>query len=156
MAYPTFIKDPELLKIKTKGEQLKELQYKTEKHDYENILKSLKIDGEYYKKKYKSLNEKKVFMIVSQILFSTAGLTVGSGLTLSWLARVGLFCASSISFLTSVSILNTNKYICKLKKLYTGLGDWIIVITLLYEKTVEQSMIDKEIDKKESLEIRKN
>ena len=100
-----------MLKIKRKGEQLKELPDKTEKHDYENILKSLIIDGEYYKKKFKSLNEKKVFMIVSQILISTAGLTVGSGLTLSWLAPVGLFCASSISFLTSVSTLNTSKYI---------------------------------------------
>ena len=30
--------DPECLE---KGNQLKELQYKTEKHDHENILKSL-------------------------------------------------------------------------------------------------------------------
>ena len=52
--------DVELLKIKTKDDQLKELQYKTEKHDHENILKSLKIDNEYYKKKYKSLNKKKI------------------------------------------------------------------------------------------------
>ena len=43
--------DVELLKIKTKDDQLKELQYKTEKHDHENILKSLKIDNEHYKKK---------------------------------------------------------------------------------------------------------
>ena len=50
--------DVELLKTKTKDDQLKELQYKTEKHDHENILKSLKVDNEYYKKKYKSLNKK--------------------------------------------------------------------------------------------------
>ena len=35
--------DVELLRIKTKDDQLKELQYKTEKHDHENILKSLKV-----------------------------------------------------------------------------------------------------------------
>ena len=33
---------------------MKELQYKAEKHDYENILKSLKIDNEYYKTEDKS------------------------------------------------------------------------------------------------------
>ena len=51
MAHPNLNDDPELLKIKTKDDQIKELQYKTEKHDYENIVKSLKIDNEYYKKK---------------------------------------------------------------------------------------------------------
>ena len=39
--------DVELLNIKTKDDQLNELQYKTEKHDHENFLKSLKIDNEY-------------------------------------------------------------------------------------------------------------
>ena len=41
--------DVELLTIKTKEDQSKELQYKTEKHDFENILKSLKSDNESYK-----------------------------------------------------------------------------------------------------------
>ena len=57
--YPDLKNDVELLKIKTKDDQLKELQYKLEKHDHENILKSLKIDNEYYRKKYKSLNKRK-------------------------------------------------------------------------------------------------
>ena len=38
--------DPTLLKTTTKDDQLKELQYKTEKHDHEKVLKSLKIDNE--------------------------------------------------------------------------------------------------------------
>ena len=50
---------PELLKIKTKDDEIKDLKNGTEKHDYENLLKSLKIDNEYYRKKYKSLNKKK-------------------------------------------------------------------------------------------------
>ena len=53
--YPNLNKEPELLKIKTKEDEIKDLKYKTEKHDFENILKSLKIDNEYYEKRYKSL-----------------------------------------------------------------------------------------------------
>ena len=45
--------EPSLLKVTTKDDEIRELQYKTEKHDHENILKSLKIDSDYYKKKYK-------------------------------------------------------------------------------------------------------
>ena len=33
--------------------------------------------------------------------------------------------------------------------------DWINFITILYEKTLNQSMIDKKIDEKESLELKK-
>ena len=47
---PNLNNDPELLKRKTKDDQLKELQYETEEHEYENILKSLKIDNDYYKR----------------------------------------------------------------------------------------------------------
>ena len=43
--------EPELLKIKTRDDEFKNLKYQTEKHDHENILKSLKLDNEYYKKK---------------------------------------------------------------------------------------------------------
>ena len=60
--------DVELLKIKTKDDQLGELQYKTEKHDFENILKSLKSDNESYRKKYKSLNKGKILLIITEIL----------------------------------------------------------------------------------------
>ena len=52
--------EPELLKIKTRDDEIKNLKCQTEKHDFENILKSLKIDNEYYKKKYKSLIKKNV------------------------------------------------------------------------------------------------
>ena len=58
--YPNLNNEPELLKTKTRYDQLKELQYQTERHDHENILKSLKIDSEYYKKKNRNLNKKKV------------------------------------------------------------------------------------------------
>ena len=59
--YPNLSKDPKVLKIKTKDDQLRELQNKTEKHDYEKVLKSPKIDNEYYKIKYKSLIKKCIY-----------------------------------------------------------------------------------------------
>ena len=108
--YPDLKNEPELLKIKTRDDEIRNLKYHTEKHDHENILKSLKIDGEYYKKKYKSLNKKKVLMIVSEILIRSVGLGVGSGLTISGLAPVGIMTASSISFLSSISTLIINEF----------------------------------------------
>ena len=53
----------EFLKIKTKDDQLKELQYRTEKHDHENILKSLKSDNEAYIKKYNSLIKRRYYLL---------------------------------------------------------------------------------------------
>ena len=58
--YPNLDNEPELLKIKTRDDEIKNLKYQTEKHDHESIIKWLKIDNEYYKKKCKSLNKKKV------------------------------------------------------------------------------------------------
>ena len=39
--YPNLNKERELLKIKTRGGEIRNLQYQTEKHDHENLLKSL-------------------------------------------------------------------------------------------------------------------
>ena len=49
-------------------------------------------------------------MIVPEILIGSVGLGVGSGLTISGLAPVGIMTASSISFLSSISTLITNVY----------------------------------------------
>ena len=145
--------DIELLKIKTKHDQLKELQHKTEKHDHENILKSLKIDNEYYKKKYKSLNKKKILLIITGILIGS-----GSAITSSTFSlinpSIGIPIASCSALLTSTAVLITNEYISKFKRRYTKLRDWIYVITLLYEKTLKESMIDKKINQKESEQLK--
>ena len=37
---------------------------------------------------------------------------------------------------------------------YTKLKDWINVITLLYEKTLKESMIDNKIDQKEAEQLK--
>ena len=145
--------DVELLKIKTKDDQLKELQYKTGKHHFENILKSLRNDNEYYKKKYKSLNKKKVLLINTEILIG--GGSVISTSTMSLInPSIGIVFTSSTALLTSLAILITNEYISKLKLRYTKLKDWKHFITILYEKTLKESMIDKKIDQRETEQLK--
>ena len=57
--------------------------------------------------------------------------------------------------ITSVDTLIKNEYISKLKIRYSKLGNWIIVIRLLHEKTLKQSMINKKMDDKEAQEFKK-
>ena len=151
--YPDLKNDVELLKIKTKDDQLRELQYKTEKHDHENILKSLKADNESIKKKYKSLDKKKILLIITEILVGS-GSAIGTSTMGLINPSVGIVISSSTALLTSIAILITNEYISKLKIRYTKLRDWINVITLLYEKTLKESMIDKRIDEKEANQLK--
>ena len=94
-------------------------------------------------------------MIVSEILLGSLGLDVGSGLTVSGLAPVGIIFASSISFLSSIGTLITNQFFSRFKIRYIKLRDWINVYTLLYERTLKQSMIDKKIDEKDAKELKK-
>ena len=136
------------MKIKTKDDEIRNLKYETEnlkyhneRHNHENILKSLKVDNEYYKKKYKNLNKKKVLLIITEILVGSAS-AVGSSTMGLINPGAGIIISSSTALLTSIAILITNEYISKLKIRYTKLRDWIIVITLLYEKTLKQSMVD--------------
>ena len=67
---------------------------------------------------------------------------------------IGIVLTSSTALLTSIAILITNEYISKLKIRYTKLRDWINVITLLYEKTLKESMIDKKYIEKESEQLK--
>ena len=100
------------------------------------------------KKIYKSLKKKKILLIVTEIIVD-GGSAIGTS-TMGFInATVGIIASSSTAFLTSIAILITNEYISKLNIRYTKLRDWINVITLLYEKTLKQSMIDKKIDEKE-------
>ena len=151
--YPDLKNEPELLKIKTRDDEIKNLKYQTEKHDFENILKSLKSGNEYYKKKYKSLNKKKILLIITEILVGSESAIATS--TMSLISpSIGVVLTSSSALLTSIAIVITNEYISKLKIRYTNLRDWINVITLLYEKTLKQSMIDKKIDEKEAEQLK--
>ena len=106
--YPNLNNEPELLKIRTRDDEIKNLKYQTEKHDHENILKSLKIDNDYYKKKYKSLNKKKVLIIITEILIGS-GSAIGTS-TMSLInPSIGIVLTSSTALLTFIAILITNE-----------------------------------------------
>ena len=152
-SYPDLKNDIELLKLKTRDDEIKNLKYQTEKHDHENILKSLKNDNEYYKKKYKNLNKKKVLLIITEILIGSSS-AIGSSAMSIISPGPAIVISSSTALLTSIAILITNEYISKLKIRYTKIKDWINVITLLYEKTLKESMIDKKIDQKEANQLK--
>ena len=64
MAYQNLKNNPEIIKAKTKDVESKELNNpveSTEKHDHEKVLKYLKFDNEYYRKKNKSLYKKRYY-----------------------------------------------------------------------------------------------
>ena len=111
--YPKMINDPDMLKIKTKDDEFKEIKLWTEKHDHEKILKSLKIVIEYYKMKYKSLNKKKVILMFTEILFGSASAINCS--TMGLINPGAGIISSSTALLTSNAILITNEYISKFK-----------------------------------------
>ena len=143
--YPHLKNEPEILKTKTQYDEIKNLKYQQEKHDYENILKSLKVDNDYFKKKCKNINKKKILFIITEILVG-GGSAVGSSSMALINPGVGIVTSSRTALITSIAILITNEYISKLKIKFTKLRDWINVITLLYEKTSKTSMIDTKIN----------
>ena len=106
------------------------------------------------KNKYKNLNKKKVLLIITEILIGSDS-TISSSTMGLINPGAGIIISSSAALLTSIAILITNEYISKLKIRYTKLRDWINVITLLYEKTLKKSMVDKKIDEKEAQELKK-
>ena len=99
------------------------------------------------------MNKKNVLLIISEILIGS-----GSAISTSTMSlinpSIGIILTSSTALLTSITILITNEYISKLKIRYTKLRDWINVNTLLYEKTLKESMIDKKINEKESKQLK--
>ena len=147
--YPELNKEQEILSMKTRDDEIKELKYQTETHDHENMLKSPKIDNDYYKKKYRSLKRERVLILISEILYGS-----GSAISTSTMSlinpSVGIVLVSSSSLLASLVILITNEYISNLRSRYTKLRDWISFITILYEKTIKESMIVKKNNQKEA------
>ena len=136
ITYPILNNEAELLKITTKDDEIRTLKYKPEKHDYENILKSLRNDNENYRKEYTSLNKKKIYITAIETSTGAGGVIVGSTLTATGVgASIGVPIASASAFIASIATLITNEYLSKQKARYTKLRDWINMTTLLYEKT---------------------
>ena len=93
-------------------------------------------------------------MIITEILVGS-GLAIGTTTMSLKNPSIGIVLTSSTAFLTSLAILITNEYISKLKLRFTKLRDWINCITILCEKTLNQSMIDKKIDEREASKLKK-
>ena len=106
------------------------------------------------RKKYKSLNKKKILLIITEFLVGSAS-AVGSSTMGLIIPGAGINISSSTALLTSIAILITIEKISKMKTRYTKLKYWVNVITLLYEKTMKQLMIDKKIDEKEAQQLKK-
>ena len=49
--YSNLNNEPQLLKMKTKNDEIQDSKYKTEEQNFDILLKSLEIDKEYHKKK---------------------------------------------------------------------------------------------------------
>ena len=122
MVYPSLKNEPDLLKIETRDDEIKNLKYQTEKHGYGRILNSLKNDNESYKKNYKSLNKKKILLIITEILVGPGSAVGSSSMALVNPGAV-ITISSSTALITSIAILITNEYISKLKIRYTKLRD---------------------------------
>ena len=84
-----------------------------------------------------------------------SGSAIGSSTLSLFNPGAGIIILSSTALLTSIGILITNEYISKLKIRYTKIKDWINVKTMLYEKTLKQSMLDKQINGKIAQELKK-
>ena len=101
MTYPILkIEDPSLLKITTTDDVIKNITYQTGKHYHESLLKSLRIDNEYFKKKYKSLN-KKILIFISEILIREGSTVIFSTLAILN-PSAGFHISSSTALLTRI------------------------------------------------------
>ena len=93
-------------------------------------------------------------MLINREILIRSGSAIGASTMLLINPSVGTVLISSSALLTGTAILITNEYISKLKIRYSELREWIIVVTLLYEKTVKESMIVKKIDQKEAEQLK--
>ena len=93
-------------------------------------------------KNYKSLNKKKVLLFITEIVVGSASTVSSSTMGLNN-PGAGIIISSSTDLLSKIAILIANEYVSKLKIRYKKLRDWIKFMTILYEKTLNQSMVDK-------------
>ena len=134
--------------MKSKVDEIKVVKYKSEKLDFESILKSLEIDNDYYEKKNKSVNKRKIYISIIEMLAGTSGMAVGTTLTATGVGtQIGVPFAGISSFAISVAVLFTNETFSRLKPRYQKLRDHIGMNKLLYERTLKKSLI-KKIDEK--------
>ena len=97
----------------------------------------------------------KVLNIITEVLVGGCSAIGRSAMSLIN-PGAGINISSSTALLTNIAVLITLEHISNVKIRYTKLRYWINVITLLYEKTLKESKIDKKIDQKEADQLKKN
>ena len=94
-----------------------------------------------------------MFLIITEIL-SGSGSAIGTS-TRSLINRsIGIILTSSTALISSIAILIPDELIPKLKIRYTKFRDWINFITILYEKTLKESMVDKIFSQKQCEDLK--
>ena len=88
------------------------MKFETEQNDQEKVLKSFEIDNEFYRKKYKNLNEKNVLLIITENLIGS-GSAIGTSTKSLPNPSTGVVLNSPTADLTSMPISITNEYIIK-------------------------------------------
>ena len=102
--------DATLLKITTKEDEIEKTRWNSEQHDDGNILKCLEIANDYYKKKYKALNRKKILSIILERLIESASKKRSSTLAIL-IPSADFILSSRTALLTSLAELSMNERI---------------------------------------------
>ena len=148
--------EADLISVRKKDNDIQDLQYNYLKNNYEGVIKKLIVDEEKFKKKYKALNTKKCVSIIAGIISGILGVTSGIILTATGVGAIaGVPIIASSGLLISIAVTVINEYISKLKERYLRLRTFTNKIRVDYEKALKKSMVDKVIDEKEGLELRK-
>ena len=101
------------------------------------------------------MNKKKVLLSITEILIGPTSTISSSTMGLNN-PGAGIIISRSTTLISSIAILITNQNFSKLKIRYNIERDWIYVITLLYEKCLKPSVVDKKSYEKEAEEMKNN
>ena len=148
--------EADLISVRKKDNDIRDLQYNYLKINYEGVIKKLSDDEEKFKKKYKALNTKKGVSIIAGIISGILGVSSGITLTATGVGAIaGVPVIATSGLLISIAVTAINEYISKLKERYIRLRTFVNKIRVDYEKVLKKSMADKVIDEKEGLELKK-
>ena len=101
-----------------------------------------------------SLIRRKIILFITETL-SGSGSAITTATILKLNPSDGIVLTISTALVTSIAISTTNENISHLKIRCAKIGDWINVITLLFENTIRPSMIDEKLCDKETSELKK-
>ena len=141
------------MKATKKDDRVIELKTRTKEHDYENILKTPKIENDFHRKKRKCSNVERLLVVFFWNFLGSSSTILSSLSTINPIIAIPMVSSSALN--TSLANLIGNDQNSKQKVRHTKLKDRIIVISLLNEKTLKQTMLGKSIGEKEAIEFKK-